>query len=183
MQDGFATKSTREEDYKKMEAAMTAKMEEGFRNEEQARQQTQKEIMAGPKNAANARQMLQNDLQAIKDEIRQLELSRGSGSDVSTAVGSGAFARPPQGMAVRLNELLLPRRLEFKGWVTDHKQCRYQGLTDTEVSILTSDLHKMVPDIDWEQTKNEQGTWPTQIMVSLWSRNEANLLTRIGPIR
>ena len=89
---------------------------------------------------------MQNDLQAIKDEIRQLELSRGSGSDVSTAVGSGAFARPPQGTAVRLNELFLPRRLEFKGWVTDHKQCRYQGLTDTVVSILTSDLHKMVLD-------------------------------------
>ena len=43
----------------------------------------------------------------------------------------------------------------------------------------------MVPDtlkkyIDWEQTRNKQGTWQTQIMVSLWFSNEANLLTRIG---
>ena len=90
-------------------------------------------------NEANARQMVQNDLQAIKDKIRQLGSGSGSGrtvgSDVSTAVGrgpTGTFARPPQGVAVRLNDLLMPRRMEFKGWVTDYKQCRYQGLTDTE---------------------------------------------------
>ena len=147
MQDGFATESCRsQEDYKKMEAAMTTKMEEGFRNEEQARQQAQKEIMAGLKNEANARQMVQNDLQAIKDKIRQLESGSGSGStvgsDVSTAVGrgpSGTFARPLQGVAVRLNDLFMPRRMELKGWVTDYKQCRYQGLTDTEVSNLIND--------------------------------------------
>ena len=33
---------------------------------------------------------------------------------------------------------------------------------------------------DWDQTRNEQGTWPTKIMVSLWFSNEANLVTRIG---
>ena len=71
------------------------------------------------------------------------------GSEVSTAVErgpSGTFATPPQGVAVRLNDLFTPRRMEFKGWVTDYKQCRYQGLTDTEVSNLINDLHKMVPD-------------------------------------
>ena len=153
-QDGFATESCRrQEDYKKMEEAMTTKMEEGFRNEEQARQQIQKEIMAGLKNEANVRQMVQNDLQAIKDKIRQLESGSGSGgtvgSDVSTAVGrgaSGAFARPPQGVAVRLNAFFMPRRMEFKGRVTDYRQCRYQGLTDTEVSNLINDLHKMSLD-------------------------------------
>ena len=110
------------------------------------------------------------------------------GSEVSTAVGrwpSGTFARPPQGVAVRLNDLFMPRRMEFKGWVTDYKQCRYQGPTDTEVLNLINDLHKMVLDAvqknnDWEQTRNEQGTWPTKVMVSLWFSNEANLLTRIG---
>ena len=41
--DGFAAESRRrQEDYIKMEEAMTAKMEEGFRNEQQARQQAQK---------------------------------------------------------------------------------------------------------------------------------------------
>ena len=77
MQDGFAAESCRrQEDYKKMEAAMTAKMDEGFKNEEKARQQTQKEIMAELKNEANGRQMVQNDLQTIKDKIRQLESGR-----------------------------------------------------------------------------------------------------------
>ena len=79
----------------------------------------------------------------------------------------------------------MPRRVEFKGWVTDYKQYLYQGLTDTEVSNLINDLHKMVPDtltdyIDWEQTRNERGTWPTQLMVRLWFSIEATLLTRIG---
>ena len=41
MQDGFSAESCRrQEDYKNMEAAMTAKMDEGFKNEEKARQQT-----------------------------------------------------------------------------------------------------------------------------------------------
>ena len=103
MQDGFATESCRrQEDYKKMEEAMTTKMEEGFRNEQQAREQAQKEIMDGGT----------------------------VGSEVSTAVGrgpSGTYSRPPQGVAVRLNDLFMPRRMEFKGWVTDYKQCRYKG--------------------------------------------------------
>ena len=139
MQDGFATESCRrQEDYKKMEEAMTTKMEGGFRNEQQAGEQAQKEIMDGLKIEENARQTVQIGLQAIKDKIRQLESGTGGtvGSEVSTAVGrgpSGTFARPPQGVAVRLNELFKPRRMEFKGWVTDYKQCRYQGLTDTEV--------------------------------------------------
>ena len=34
--------------------------------------------------------------------------------------------------------------------------------------------------VEWEQTRIEQGTWPTKIMVSLWFSNEANLPTRIG---
>ena len=36
--------------------------------------------------------------------------------------------------------------MEFKSWGTNYKQCRYQGLTDTEVSNFINDLHKMVPD-------------------------------------
>ena len=99
---------------------MTTKIEDGFRKEQQAREQAQKELMAELENEANARQMVQNDLQAIKDKIRQLESGSCSGStvgsDVSTAVGrgpSGTFARPPQGLAVRLSDLFMPRRMEF----------------------------------------------------------------------
>ena len=54
-----------------MEAAMTAKMEEGFRNEELARKQ--KEMLVGLKNEGNARQMVWSDLQAIREQIRQVE--------------------------------------------------------------------------------------------------------------
>ena len=41
---------------------MTTKMEEGFKNEHQARQQARKEIMDERENEANAQQMVQNDL-------------------------------------------------------------------------------------------------------------------------
>ena len=71
--------------------------------------------MHGLKNEENARHMVQNDLQTIKDKIRQLESRSGSGStvgcDVSAAVGkgpSGTFARPPLGVAVRFNDLFMP---------------------------------------------------------------------------
>ena len=79
----------------------------------------------------------------------------------------------------------MQRTMEFKGWVTDYKQFLYQGLTETEVSNFIQDLHQMVPDphkkyVDWEQTKTEQGTWPTKTMVNMWFSNEANLPTRVG---
>ena len=55
------------------------------------------------------------------------------------------------------------RKMEFKGWATDYKQCNYQGLTDTEVANFITDLQKMVPNkyqknIDWDLTRKEQGT-------------------------
>ena len=125
------------EDYIKMREAMTAKMEKGFRNEQQARQQAQKENMDGINIEENA-QMVQIGLQATKVKIRQFESGSGSGSIVDrgqycrwkrakryfrkTNSGSGRSA---------LNDFFMPRRLEFKGWITDYKQCRYQGLTDT----------------------------------------------------
>ena len=51
MQDGFAAERIRrKEDYKNMEEMMSAKMQEGFRSEQQARRQAQNEIMKGLKN-------------------------------------------------------------------------------------------------------------------------------------
>ena len=71
--------------------------------------------------------MVQTDSMTIKEKIRQLELGSCSGSavgsDASTAVGkgpSGTFARPPPGIGIRL--FFVPRKMEFKGWVTDYKQ-------------------------------------------------------------
>ena len=48
-QDFDIERQKRRDDYNNMEKTMTAKMEEGFRNEQQARQQAQKEIMNGLK--------------------------------------------------------------------------------------------------------------------------------------
>ena len=52
-------------------------------------------------NEENARQMVQNDLQTIKDKIRQLESGSGSGSTV------GSDVRPSLGLAIRLNDLFM----------------------------------------------------------------------------
>ena len=135
--------------------------------------------------------MVQNDKQTIKEKIRQPESGSVSGStvgsDVSTAIGrrpSGTSARPPPGIGIRLNDFIMQRKMEFKGLVTDDKQCGYQGLTETEVSNFIKDLHQIVPDpfkkyVDWERTKTEQGTWPTKTMVNMWFSNEANLPSMI----
>ena len=81
-------------------------------------------------------------------------------SEASTAVGtgvSGILARPPLGTAARYNETFVPRKMEFKGWVTDYSQ-RF---------------------VDWEQTRAEQGSWPTKKRVSWWFKSDTNLATMI----
>ena len=57
-----------------------------------------------------------------------------------------------------------------------------------EVTIFIRDLQKMVPNefhkyIDWDQTRTEQGTWPTKTLVSLWFKNETNMATMIGLLK
>ena len=81
-QEVFATESLRRQiDYKKMEKTMTAKMEEGFRSEQQARQQAHGEIMEGLKNEENVRQ---------KEEMKNLKISGSTVcSESSTGVGLG----------------------------------------------------------------------------------------------
>ena len=105
---------------------MSAKMEEDFRSEQQARQLAQNEIMEGLKNEESARQLVQRDLAIMKEEIKHLEMGSGSTvcSEASTGVGlgaSGTFARP-LALASRYNEIFLPRKMEFKGWITDYTE-------------------------------------------------------------
>ena len=129
--------------------------------------------------------MVQHDLQTIKDKTRLLESGSGSGGTVGGGVSAAVWERttwhlrkdPLPELGVRLNDFFMPRKMEFKGWVTDYKQCSYQGLTETEVSDFIKD--QMVPDpfikyVDWEQTKTEQGAWLTRTMVNMWFSNEAN---------
>ena len=98
---------------------------------------------------------------------------------------SGTFARPPA-PASRYNDVFVPRKMEFKGWVTDYTRSSFQGITLDEVMRLIVDLQKMVPNefhqyIDWNQTRTEQGQ--TKTIVNMWSKNEANLETMIGLLK
>ena len=103
----------------------------------------------------------------MKEEIRQIQVGSGSTlcSEASTAVGKGAsgtFARPPPGIAARLNDFFVPRKMEFKGWVTGYKRCGLEGLTNDEVTNFISDLQKKVPNefhehVDWDQQRQNKG--------------------------
>ena len=58
--------------------------------------------------------------------------------------------------------MFIPRKMEFKGWVTDYTKWSFQGLTVNEVMTFIGDLQKMVPNefhlyIDWNKTRTEQG--------------------------
>ena len=115
MQDGFAAKSLRRhEDYRNMQKTMTAKMEDGFRSEQQARQLAQSEMMKGLKDEENAREMVEKDLEVPKEEMKSLKI--GSGSTVC----SGRHLCKVPACASRCSEILIPREMEFLGWVTDY---------------------------------------------------------------
>ena len=63
----------------------------------------------------------------MKEETRQKKLASGSTarSEGSTAVGKGAggiFARQPPDIAARHNEIFVPRKMKFKGWVAENKR-------------------------------------------------------------
>ena len=122
---------------------MMIKMEHGFKNEE------------------NARQLVQKELAVMKDEIKNLKMGRGS-TGRGVVLVSGTHARPP--LASRWNDTFIPRKMEFKGWVTDCSESTLQGVTDEEIMKFLNDLERMVPQqaqkwIDCDQTKKEQGTW------------------------
>ena len=95
----------------------------------------------------------------MKDELPNVKM--GSGSTVCSeashgiGIGSGTFARPPP-LASRWSENFILRKMEFKGWVTDYSRGSIQGITDSEVQKLVSDLERMVPQqapkwVDWEK--------------------------------
>ena len=88
--------------------------------------------------------MVQKQLAVMKDELNNLKMGSGSivCSEASTGVGlgSGTLARPPL-LTSRWNEIFVPRKMEFKAWVTDYtKQSSIQVFTDDELSTLVKDL-------------------------------------------
>ena len=158
----------RKQDYENLEKKMMTKVEEVFKNEENG-------------------QLVQNELAVMKGELKNLKMGSGSTvcSEASTGVGlgSGTFVRAPS-LTSRWKEIFGPRRMEFKSCVTDYSKKSIQGITDDEVSTLVKDLERLVPQqahkwIDSEQTRKERGTWPTKTMVSMWFKNETNLVTMI----
>ena len=176
-------KGCKDGDFASMRKEMKDDMGEGFRNERMARGQAQKEM----------RSDIRSEMDFMKEELEKLE--RGSGgtvrSEVSTAAVSGAsgtFAPPPPSIATRYQSHFWLRRMEFKGWIEAHDQCSLQGITMEEIRKFIVDLQKMIPEeshkyIDWDQTNNEQGPWPTKNMVSMLFESETNLVVVIDPLR
>ena len=107
----------RHQENQKVKEEMCERMDKGFKNEE------------------SARKLLQRS-------------GSTACSEAITAVGKGArgtFARPPLGIAARYNEIFVPRKMEFKGWVTNYTRGSCQGLAMDEVVGFVVDLKHMIP--------------------------------------
>ena len=170
MHDGFAAESLRrQEDYRNMQKTMTAKMEEGFRSEQQARQQAQSEMMKGLKDEENARQ----------EEMKSLKIGNGR------TVCSGRHLCKVPAFVSRYSEMFIPRKMEFKGWVTGYKKCSFQDSRPTR-SRISSEIYKRCCRVNFTSTLTgtkpgqKQGNWPTKTFVKMWFENETNMATMIG---
>ena len=83
-------------------------------------------------------------------------------SAASTRVGLGSGADPWVPMEARVQgveSVLLLRNI--------------QGIPDDQVQTVLENLEMMFPLqvrkwIDWDQTKNDRGPWPSKMMVGLW---------------
>ena len=95
---------------------MTAKMEEGFKSEQQARHLAQSEIMKGLKDEENARQMVQKDLEVLKEEMYSQQMGSGSivCSESSTGVGLGGTFAWPQASASQFGDISSQERWNLK---------------------------------------------------------------------
>ena len=135
---------------------------------------------------------MQRDLAVMKDEVRNLKMESGSTlcSEAGTGVGlgaSGTLARPPV-LASWFNEIVIPRKVEFKGWIKDYTRSSFQGITDEEVMVFIVDLQKIMPGqfhqyVDRDQSRKEQGNWTTRTTVNMWFKNETNLASMTGVLK
>ena len=170
MREGFEKEGRhRKQEYEDLEKKVMMEIEDGFKNEENARQRVQKELVV------------------MKDEIKNLRMGSGSTvwSEASTGVGlgSGTFARPPP-LTSRWNEILFRERWSSKVGSLITLKVVFKGSLTMKVLMLVSDLEKMVLRQahkwnDWDQTRKEQETWPTKTMVSMGFKNETNWVTMI----
>ena len=78
--------------------------------------QLQNKIAQGFKNEENPRLLVRKELAIMKDESGSTVCSEAS---TGVGLGSGTFARP-QPLSSRWNDTFIPRKVEFKGWVTGY---------------------------------------------------------------
>ena len=83
---------------------------------------------------------------------------------------------------------LFQERWNLKAGVTDYKRCSSEGLTADEVTHVIGDLQLLVAKevhqyIDWNETRTEQGNWPTKTIVNMWFKNDTNLATTTGLLK
>ena len=123
----------------------------------------------------------------MKDELKNVKI--GGGSAVCWQVLGSAFGlvllRGHRHSLFDGGKFFILTKMDFKGRVTDYSRGSIQGITDNEVEKLVGDLERMVPRqarkcVDWVK---EQGTWPTKMLVSMWFKNEVNLVTMIDLLR
>ena len=137
--------------------------------------------------------MVRTDRMAIKEKIRQHEM--GSCSAQLEVIPAQLFGKGPSGTSPDLWLRALPIGLR-----TSSSQERWNSKdgSQTTTNAVTKDsrrprcrassttcTRKMVLDsytnfVDWEQTKTEQGTWPTKVKVNMWFSSETNLPTMLG---
>ena len=84
------------------------------------------------------------------------------------------FAKPPPGIAARLDDFSKPRKMEFKGCVPENERCSQEGLTNNEVTNFINDWQKMGPDEDRTRDLADQD------FVNVWFKGETKLATMIG---
>ena len=95
------------------------------------------------KNKDTARQLVQNEIAVMKEEINNIKM--GSSSTVSSeasirvGLGSGNFAGPPL-LATRWCDKWVPRKLEFKECNPNLTKRNIQGIPDCQVKTVLEDL-------------------------------------------
>ena len=107
-----------------------------------------------------------------------MDLKMGSDSAVrieaSTGVGLGAsdtFARP-SALTHQHVEIFIPRKMKFKGWITDWTRSSFQSIVTEEVMVFNANVQKKIPGqfhqhLDWKKSRKEQGNWPTKTIVNM----------------
>ena len=74
----------------------------------------------------------------------------------------------PSPLTFRWNEILVPRSWNSNVGSPITPRVEFKGSQTTAQKL-----------IDEDQTRKEQGTWPTKMMISMWVENETNLVTMI----